>query len=174
MSVFANNTGQELGNFYSVDSLSTRAVDRYKWPHCEQAHFKHLGPKLQDTLWNAPASTTNEHVPGCLRLCIGMPVIIKVNEATELCITKGQEGIVVGWDSSIGHSNQKVLDTLFVELTNPPRTIQLPDLPENVVPLGRASTHLTCLLPDDSLLSLMREQVLVLPNFFDDRLWITG
>ncbi|KAJ7841136.1 hypothetical protein B0H13DRAFT_1910394 [Mycena leptocephala] len=93
-----------------------------------------------------------------------MPVMIKSNEATELCITKGQEALVVGWDSSIGPSGQKILDTLFVELVKPPRNIQIPDLPVNVVPLGRTSNHITCLLRDDSLLSLMREQVMVLPN----------
>ncbi|KAJ7883592.1 hypothetical protein B0H13DRAFT_1629001, partial [Mycena leptocephala] len=87
------------------------------------------------------------------------------NAATELCITKGQEAVVVGWDSAIGPSGQRILDTLFVRLTNPPRDIQIPDLPLNVVPLARTSNHVTCLLRDDSLLSIMRDQVMVLPNF---------
>ncbi|KAJ7922096.1 hypothetical protein B0H13DRAFT_1604008, partial [Mycena leptocephala] len=95
---------------------------------------------------------------------VGMPVMIKTNEATELCITKGQEAIVVGWDSSVGPSGQKILDTLFVKLTNSPRDTQIPDF-LNVVSLGRTSNHVTCLLRDDSLLSLNREQVMVLPNF---------
>ncbi|KAJ7122695.1 hypothetical protein C8R43DRAFT_845579, partial [Mycena crocata] len=96
---------------------------------------------------------------------IGMPVMIKANEATELCITKGQEAEVVGWDSAFGPSGQRILDTLFVRLVNPPRKIQIPDLPLNVVPLGRTSNHITCLLRDDSLLSLTRQQSMVLPNF---------
>jgi hypothetical protein len=94
-----------------------------------------------------------------------MPVMIKENAATELCITKGQEAVVVGWDSAIGPSGQRILDTLFVRLTNPPRDIQIPDLPLNVVPLARTSNHVTCLLRDDSLLSITREQVMVLANF---------
>lgn len=162
---FAEDTGQDLVEFYSIDKLSARAADKHKWPGCSQARFKQIGAKLQHSLWGATPSTVAEHIPGCLKLCVGMPVMIKSNEATELCITKGQEALVVGWDSSIGPSGQKILDTLFVELVKPPRNIQIPDLPVNVVPLGRTSNHITCLLRDDSLLSLMREQVMVLPNF---------
>ncbi|KAJ7827306.1 hypothetical protein B0H13DRAFT_1657005, partial [Mycena leptocephala] len=77
----------------------------------------------------------------------------------------GQEAVVVGWDSSIEPSGQKILDTLFVRSVNPPRKIEIPDLPLNVVPLGPTSNHMTCLLRDDSLLSLMREQAMVPPNF---------
>ncbi|KAJ7132919.1 hypothetical protein C8R46DRAFT_851209, partial [Mycena filopes] len=96
---------------------------------------------------------------------VGMPILIKVNQATELCITKGQEAKVVGWDASVGTHGRRVLDTLFVELTKPPRPVHIPGLPVNVVPLGRVSTHITSLLRDDSLISLNREQVVVLPNF---------
>jgi hypothetical protein len=128
---FAQDTGQELVEFYSVDKLSASAVDRRKWKGCTQAQFKSLGPKLQHALWSATPSSTAEHIPGCLKLCVGMPVMIKENAATELCITKGQEAVVVGWDSAIGPSGQRILDTLFVRLTNPPRDIQIPDLPLN-------------------------------------------
>ncbi|KAJ7740537.1 hypothetical protein B0H16DRAFT_1324298 [Mycena metata] len=162
---FARDTGQELVEFYSIDKLSSAAVDRKKWTGCQQAHFKSLGPNLQDELWKATPAATNEHIPGCLRLCVGMPVMIKANQATELCITKGQEATVVGWDSSVGPHGKKVLDTLFVRLVNPPRAVQIPDLPVNVVPIARTSLHITALLRDDSLLSLNREQVVVLPNF---------
>ncbi|KAJ7122511.1 hypothetical protein C8R43DRAFT_841236, partial [Mycena crocata] len=162
---FAEEQHEELTCFYSIDRLSSQSIDRQKWIGCEQAHFRSIGPKLRHGLWSAPPSTTTDHIPGCLKLCVGMPVMIKANEATELCITKGQEGIVLGWDASVGPNDQKVLDTLFVELCDPPRTVQLPDLPENVVPIGRSSNHITTLLQDDSLLSLIREQSMVLPNF---------
>jgi hypothetical protein len=39
-----------------------------------------------------------------------MPVIIRNNDATELCITKGQEGHVAGWQASKGPQGQVVLD----------------------------------------------------------------
>ncbi|KAJ7697106.1 hypothetical protein B0H16DRAFT_1350276 [Mycena metata] len=162
---FARDHGQEIVEFYSIDKLSSAAVDRKKWPGCQQAHFKSMGPNLQDELWKATPATINEHIPGCLKLCVGMPVMIKVNQATELCITKGQEAVIVGWDASVGSHNKKVLDTLFVSLINPPRPVQLPDLPLNVVPIGRTSVHVTALLRDDSLISLNREQVVILPNF---------
>ncbi|KAJ7143172.1 hypothetical protein C8R43DRAFT_892056, partial [Mycena crocata] len=162
---FAADTNQELVDFYSIDKLSARAVDRGRWERCEQAHFKRLGPRLQEALWEAQPSCNTEHLAGCLKLCVGMPVMIKANEATELCMTRGQEAVVVGWDSSIGPSGQNVLDTLFVELIKPPKQIQLQDLPPNVVPIGRTSEHVTALLKDDSLLSLTREQVVVLHNF---------
>ncbi|KAJ7807889.1 hypothetical protein B0H13DRAFT_2243871 [Mycena leptocephala] len=87
------------------------------------------------------------------------------NDATELCITKGQEAVVCGWDASEGPAGQQILDTLFVRLVNPPRKIQIGDLPENVVPLVRTVTHITVLLEDDTLLSVLREQVVCLSNF---------
>ena len=37
--------------------------------------------------------------PGKLSICIGMPVMIKYNEATECCVTNGTEAEVVGWTS---------------------------------------------------------------------------
>ncbi|KAJ7027195.1 hypothetical protein C8F04DRAFT_965550 [Mycena alexandri] len=110
-------------------------------------------------------STTNEYIPGKLSLCIGMPIMLRANDATELCITKGQEAVVCGWHSSVGPSGQEVLETLFVRLCNPPKKIQIADLPENVVPLVRTVTHLTVLLEDDTLLSILREQVVCLLNF---------
>jgi hypothetical protein len=50
---------------------------------------------------------------------------------TELCITKGQEGTVAGWQSYVGPHGKLVLDTLFVRLTNPLHMVKFDDLPEN-------------------------------------------
>jgi hypothetical protein len=52
---------------------------------------------IQELLWEQPPSATEKLVAGKLYLCIGMPVMIRNNSATELCITKGQEGTVAGW-----------------------------------------------------------------------------
>jgi hypothetical protein len=54
---------------------------------------------------------------------------------------------------------------LFVELIDPPKTIRVPDLPENVVALTKTSKKIWCMLPDDMSVQITREQVLVLPNF---------
>jgi hypothetical protein len=109
--------------------------------------------------------SASEHVPGKLSLCIGMPVIIRNNDATELCITKGQEGHVVGWDEKLGPHGQRILETLFVKLDHPAKTIQIEGLPENVVPLVKNSRSIECLCPSDVTLTISRSQVSVLPNF---------
>ncbi|KAF7976392.1 hypothetical protein HWV62_6777 [Athelia sp. TMB] len=44
----------------------------------------------QEELWNLNPSHT-KHIPGKLSLCVGMPVMVRYNEATECCITKGAE-----------------------------------------------------------------------------------
>src|SRR6266487_3635204 len=105
------------------------------------------------------------HFAGKLSLCLGMPVMIRNNDATELCITKGQEGFVVGWQSSKGPHGRKVLDTLFVKLDNPPQVVQIPGLPDNVVPLVRNTKTVECVFPSDIKESVERQQVWVLPNF---------
>jgi len=109
--------------------------------------------------------TKHKYIAGKLSLCIGLPVMLRHNNATELCITKGQEGVVVGWESSIGKHGCLTLETLFVELINPPKNINLEGLPKNVVPISKSTTAVTCRLPDDSIISIKRQQVVVLPNF---------
>jgi hypothetical protein len=96
-----------------------------------------------------------------------MPVMIRYNVATELCITKGQEAMVVGW---VSHElptfpGYQSLDVLFVELVNPPKTVQLPHLPVNVVPLTKRSASITAVLPNDQTITVSRHQVPVLLNF---------
>ncbi|KAJ7854010.1 hypothetical protein B0H13DRAFT_1642583 [Mycena leptocephala] len=162
---FARDTNQVLEEVYSVDRLSSRAVNRQKWANCSQSEVKSLNARTRRTLWDSMPSTTTDFIPGKLLLCVGMPVMLRANDATELCITKGQEGVVVGWDSSVGPAGQKVLDTLFVRLVDPPRQVKIDDLPINVVPIPRVVTHVTFLLPNDTLLSILRDQVVVLLNF---------
>ena len=48
---------------------------------------------------------------------------------------------------------------------DPPKTINLPGLPVNVVPISKSTTAATCCLPHDSIISIKRQQVVVLPNF---------
>ncbi|KAJ6548904.1 hypothetical protein B0H19DRAFT_952760, partial [Mycena capillaripes] len=162
---FARDTNQTLHHFCSIDRISARSVDKTKWKGCEQSDIKKMTRSLQKMLWDAPPSTTNEFIAGKLSVCMGMPIMLRANDATEMCITKGQEAVVCGWDETVGPLEQRVLETLFVRLVNPPRTIQIEGLPENIVPLVRTITHVTVLLPDDTLLSVLREQVVCLLNF---------
>ena len=119
---------------------------------------------MQNIIWNLDYADT-DHIPGKLSLYIGMPVMIKNNDATEICITKGQEGHVVGWQSSDGPYQTQILDTLFVKLDKPAKSIQLDDLPENVVPLTRISKSVTCHTSSDTEFHINRSQIQVLPNF---------
>ncbi|KAF5343722.1 hypothetical protein D9758_016521 [Tetrapyrgos nigripes] len=168
---YASDTNQELVEFFSIDSIassSTQVGDRKRGrKRTIEGVLKHgkIDSTRQNFLWNALPSTTNNHIPGKLSLCIGLPIIIKQNYATELCITNGQEGTVFGWQENIGPQGQRVLDTLFVKLKDPPQNIILPDLPKNVVPLSRSSQTVKCTLPNDTCLTIKREQVMVLPNF---------
>ncbi|KAF8582870.1 hypothetical protein K439DRAFT_1311826, partial [Ramaria rubella] len=103
-----------------------------------------------------------------LSLCIGMPMLIKKNIATECCVTNGAEGTVVGWRINYKkHQNNlaPIAKVLFVKLTNPPRTICLEGLPDNVVPLTRMTTTIECQLPNGNIQSIIQDQIDVLPNF---------
>ncbi|KAJ7933037.1 hypothetical protein B0H13DRAFT_1856638 [Mycena leptocephala] len=102
-----------------------------------------MSKSLQKLLWDAPPSSANEFIPGPLSICM--------------------EAVVCGWDESVGPLGQRVLDTLFVRLVKPPRKIA--DMPENVVPFVGTSTHLTIVLSDDTLLSVVREHVVCLLSF---------
>ncbi|KAH7871527.1 uncharacterized protein C8R40DRAFT_1162715 [Lentinula edodes] len=92
-------------------------------------------------------------------LCVNMPVMIRRNLATELCITKGQEGTVYGWQTKKGSRGQLMLDVLFIKLIN------LPDGKINVVPVYSTTNSMQITLPNGCAVNVTREQVEVLPNF---------
>ncbi|TFK58951.1 hypothetical protein BDN72DRAFT_781396, partial [Pluteus cervinus] len=161
---FAKETEQDLVDFYSEDTLSTN-VDSDKPKGRRHKQKKIISTEVQQILWNQPVSTSDKNIPGKLSLCIGLPIMIRTNIATELCMTKGQEGTVYGWSASIGSKGQSILDILFIKLDNPPQSIKFDDLPENVVPIYKTTTATTCSLPNDTKISISRTQVEVLPNF---------
>jgi len=168
---FAQETGQKLVDFYSDDKLSQASVNKNKSKPEEVSarasriyKANRITDKVQRQLWDLPPTLTS-HLPGKLRLCIGLPIMIRYNDATELCITKGQEGTVAGWLSGTGTQGQRVLDTLFVRLANPPSTVQFRGLPENVVPITPSSQQAKCTLSDDTVININRLQATVLPNF---------
>lgn len=156
---FASETGQVLTDFYSDDSPARSFNGK------DAIGVSTIPMALQEELWNQYHSCTDKHIAGKLSLCKGMPVMIRHNAATELCITKGQEGTIYGWQSSTGQHGQRVLETLFIELTNPPNPVQFEGLPPNVIPMPRASNSITCMLPDDTRIAISRLQVEVLLNF---------
>ena len=169
---FAAENHQTLTSFYSIDRWKNpdesrkTGTGRPKKSLIDPVRKTNvLSPHLQRILWEQPPASSNKHVAGKLDLCIGMPVMLKHNDATECCITKGAEATVVSWQTVKGPEGQTALDTLFVELKNPPKTVKIDGLPDNVVPITRHTTATMCYLPNDDEVSLSRDQVLVLPNF---------
>ncbi|KAJ6614719.1 hypothetical protein B0H10DRAFT_2165019 [Mycena sp. CBHHK59/15] len=143
---FAQDTSQDLVVFFS---LSPNLPCKVKLPS-----FKALNAAEKTALWNAHPCTS-EHMAGKLSLCLGMPVMIRNNDATELCITK----------ANTGPDGQSILDILFVKLIDPPKSVLIPGLDKNVVALSKASKKIWYSFPNDMIVSIMRDQVLVLPNF---------
>jgi len=91
--------------------------------------------------------------------------MIRYNYATEICMTRGQEGFVMDWQSKRGSSGQVVLDTLFVKLKDPPTPVEVPGLPENVVPVYPTTTNIIAMLPTDEKFHISRTSSEVLVNF---------
>ena len=166
---FAEDTGQELTDFYSIDKRG-KDIDpasgdkKKKKTTSEKYSTNELQFVDQHEIWKLRHGST-ENVAGKLSLCIGMPVMIRNNDATELCITKGQEGFVAGWQFQIGPYGKRILDTLFVKLDKPSKNIKIPGLPENVVPIVKTSKTIQCTYLNDSSDSIERQQVPILPNF---------
>ena len=163
---FARNTNQELTHFYSIDKLENADPEqkrqRSKASKKISANID-ISDDIQQTLWDS-SPHSSEHSPGRLSLCLGIPMI-RNNNATELCITKGQEVYVVGWDAIDGPKGQNILETLYLELKDPPKTVELPSLPVNVIPMTRTSKKIKCKLPNDYKINIIRQQINVLPNF---------
>ncbi|KAK0222357.1 hypothetical protein IW262DRAFT_1448329 [Armillaria fumosa] len=150
---FAEETGQEL---YS---------DRIPRGRGARSNIQGISSRLRQTLWAALPSANDKQIPPVLMLCQGMPVMIRTNSATELCITKGQEGTVYVWSSSIGLHGKPVLDIVFVQLINPPSNIHVDDLPPNIIPVVHTSKTVVCTLPDDTTVKVSCTQVEITTNF---------
>lgn len=174
---FAHENKVPLSYFYSVDKQGRQTTVVRNTKSKKQVPVAAVPPppkikltrEVQDALWGSQPHTS-EHIAGCLPLCLGMPVMIRNNDATELNITKGQEAIVRGWTSRGVPSapEKQALEVLFVELQGPAaeRTpTKIPNLPQNIVPLTKISTSIKAILPDDSWVNITRHQVPVLLNF---------
>ena len=132
---FAQETNQMLTDFFSEDSTKVHSTDTADARMMNTKRVAEITDEMQKALWDQQPSSTDKHIAGKLSLCLGLPVMIRHNYATEICMTRGQEGYVVGWQSKIGTKGQRTLDTLFIELKNPPAEVHIDGLPKNVVPL---------------------------------------
>ena len=162
---FSQETGQTLIDFFSEDSSRVTQSDPLADESRGAKRLGELTKELMDSLWSQPPSSTDKHIAGKLSICIGLPVMIRYNFATEMCMTRGQEGFVHGWQSKIGSKGQNMLDTLFIKLKDPPSCVRIPGLPENVVPIFPTTTNVKAMLPNDEKYYINRTQVEVLVNF---------
>ncbi|KZT03009.1 uncharacterized protein LAESUDRAFT_602069, partial [Laetiporus sulphureus 93-53] len=169
---FASDNNLSLTPFYSVDSWSSspRSDSIRRTQRSSDSTWNprrtsdNVTSEVQDVLWTLPPALTG-HRAGILMLCPGMPVMLKNNEATELCATNGAEGFVYDWDSHLDEHGHYILDTLFVRLKSPPHTVQIEGLPPDVIPLSRSKTRVKCILPNDAAVYIDRFQVNVLLDF---------
>jgi hypothetical protein len=163
---FAREVGENLHDFYSMDELSTTEPKRFNCKGKVRVYSKArvLTNVLREDLWNQPPFTS-EHIPGRLRLCKGLPVLIQYNIATNLCITCGQEARVVGWTLRRMQSGKLCLEVVYLELISPPRKVNIPNLPTNVVPVTRMEETVHARLSSDEYVFIARSQIPILPNF---------
>ena len=86
---FSLESRQKPTHFFSEDSLHCKSKVKKRRKSCSaKLHVPVLTDNVQSLLWNAPHSSSTDNLPGKLSLCLGMPVMIRHNGATELCITK--------------------------------------------------------------------------------------
>ena len=170
--MFAQDTGQKLETFYSVDHYkSSRSDNGDNTNRVQQRKVKNFSRQsnkmdlsMQERLWQLEPEFTH-HYPSQLSICIGLPVMVKYNYATECGVTNGAEGVVVGWKSHSIGLGKEALSILFVKLTSPPTPIQLDGLEENVVPISAENVDIECKVNDGTKIPIRRTQVLALPNF---------
>ena len=102
---FSSETVQPLTDFYSIDTVPTKDSDDTREKRSKPTGKKcsinnGVIPKdIQDALWEQPPCANTKLIAGKLSLCIGMPIMIRNNSATEMCFTKGQEAFVYDWRS---------------------------------------------------------------------------
>ena len=82
---FAQGTNQELVDFYSEDSSRVSSTEIDNSTGIKQ--IPEITEEIQKALWDQQPSTTDKHIAGKLSLCLGLPVMIRHNYATELCMT---------------------------------------------------------------------------------------
>ncbi|KIK50951.1 hypothetical protein GYMLUDRAFT_182044, partial [Collybiopsis luxurians FD-317 M1] len=162
----AAETKQSFVNFYSDDTLSTVSDSaRTKSQSKKKSSINVIDKSFQELLWQQPPSSHEYHAVPVLSLCIGLPIIIHHNTATELNITKGQCRTVHSWHATKGNFGQLVLDALFVKLTDPRTPVHIEGLPLNMVPMVRQEVKSHVYSPDDTKIIISRLQVDVLLGF---------
>ncbi|TFY56576.1 hypothetical protein EVG20_g8875, partial [Dentipellis fragilis] len=162
---FAEDTRQKLQTFYAVDTLSSRQANQMTGQTTDPLRRSNYVPEDKAEKLLQIRSGATGHIPGILKLCYGLPVLIKKNEAVELNVTNGAEGIVTGFKSYPISQSKEGLDVVFVTLKDPPTPIQLEGLRLNEVPVSKQSISVKVEMPNGTKIRVNRQQVPILPNF---------
>ncbi len=165
---FAKDNKQALQTFYSSDKWKTanepKQRGRKKTVVDPMRTENSIPSVIQNLIWNL-SDTRCCNIPGKLRLCLGLPIMIKKNIATECGVTNGAEGIVVGWKSRPIDKDHMGLETVFVKLTSPAQPFRLEGLSENVVPIQYRTENVSLTMPNGTVQNIDRQQVPVVANF---------
>lgn len=103
---FAKENGRTITSFYSVGKfpsgttdITSKAARKKNQRRVDASRTSnHIPDEQQEIIWALEPKYT-DHKAGRLDLCIGMPVMLCYNEATEYCMTNGANAVVVGWQS---------------------------------------------------------------------------
>ncbi|KAJ8507304.1 hypothetical protein ONZ45_g10312 [Pleurotus djamor] len=159
---FAGEHGHDLQTFYCEDLVALEDDETKKTRSRRKQRKKiRLSKVLQEALWEQPVSSVSRKIPAKLTICRGMPVILLDNVSTDHCMVNGQRAEVYDWTEGVGSYGQRVLETLFVKLINPPRDVHISDLPVNVVPMVSRTVDTMVTLPNDTVMHIWRAQVMV-------------
>lgn len=168
---FARERNQPIQTFYAEDEWTTQSVDDSNNNKRKRKHMRdpmrkssEIPPQIKKVLWDVLPSNSDNH-PGKIRICLGLPVVIRKNRATECGVTNGAEGIVVGWKTRQLDKDHVGLDTVFVELANKELNIQIEGLPKHVVPVHHVALPIVCKFPNGDKRTVKRDQIPLIPNF---------
>ena len=87
---FASDTNQKLTNFYSIDKWGKEKITAFRKPKKSKSVSKimhssnDIEHNIQKEIWKLHHGAT-ENFAGKLSLCLAMPIMIRNNDATELC-----------------------------------------------------------------------------------------
>ncbi len=156
---FATEIKQPLYRFYSYDTWVSESdpadSEKKGRKKAKAGPQQKISAEVQEEIWKLSPKYT-DNIPSVLVLCIGMPVMIKINEATELCVTNGQTGNVVGWTYE-EQDHRKYLQTLFIQLLNPIKTVRVEGLSEDVIPMTRSTVSIAVTFPNGSICKVSRK-----------------
>ncbi|ORY40823.1 hypothetical protein BCR33DRAFT_661522, partial [Rhizoclosmatium globosum] len=128
---------------------------------------KFLPASIQAAVWKlSPADT--DHIPGLLKLCRGLPILIKRNLSVGSGVTNGAEGTVISWTMTEHPHFQgmQVANVIYAKLLGKYSDVVFDEiLGPGIVPLVPVENYITVNVPDFGKIRILRRMHQILPNF---------